>query len=134
MLGPEASHFARTQQPRSERRGRGGLGDDAVLDRADALDLDPYDVAFVQIAALRAADARRRPGRDDQARLEREHGRERLDAAIAVEEKLIRVRVLALLAVHPGAQLELVRIRDLVRGDEPRPERTVGVERLSERP
>ena len=44
-----------------------------------------------------------------------------------------RVRHLTLLPVHPQGHREVVRVRDLVRGRDPRPERTERVDRLAER-
>ena len=43
-----------------------------------------------------------------------------------------RVRALPRLAVHAQLHREVVRVADLVRGDDPRPERAEGVDRLAE--
>src|SRR5882724_3160286 len=97
--------------PSSSEAGRVvGLVHDPVLDVPDALDLDPHHVARCQKArrAHRYADAARRARGDDVARLEREGGREVLDQREGVEDELRRVRILAQLAVHPGAEAERV--------------------------
>ena len=82
----------------------------------------------------RHADPAGRSRRDHVARLEREPGREVLDQREAVEDQVLRVRVLAQLVVHPGAQAQAVGIADLVGSRDPGPDRAVRVERFPHRP
>src|SRR6266581_2857167 len=57
-----------------------------------------------------------------------------LDQREAVEDELLRVRLLPQLAVHPRPDAERVRVAQLVPGHDPRPRRSVRVERLAHRP
>ena len=74
-----------------------------MLDRAQALDLDPHDVSVVQIARRVEghADAVGRAGEDDVARLERDRLGDEVDELLRAEDQLVGVGVLALLAVDP---------------------------------
>ena len=89
-----------------------GSGNDRVLDVPEAFDLDAYHVAGAQESRRLhgAADATRRAGGDHVAGL-RVKTVDRT-ATWSKQEKIRwrGVRVLAQLAVHPGAQLEPVRI------------------------
>ena len=55
------------------------------------------------------------PVGDDVAGLEGERRREMLDQGEAIEDQLLRARLLPQLAVDPGAQAERMGIGDLVR-------------------
>src|SRR5579875_2291582 len=112
------------------------LGDGEILERPEPLDLDADPLARPDPAArlARDADARRRPGRHDVARLER-HDRAQLGEQPAhAEHHLRRVRVLQRLAVDRAADRERLRVGDLVARDERRSARAVRVPRLSKRP
>src|SRR5216683_5702438 len=111
------------------------LLDYAPLDMTDLLDFDLHDVADLEISRRlhRDRDAARRAGRNDRAGQQREHRRQRLDAGEAVENEMLRVRMLPLLAVDPRMQFERMRVRNLVRRYDPRPDRPVRIERLAER-
>src|SRR6266446_7154972 len=105
--------------PRRLRR----LLDYAPLDMTDLLDLDLHNVADLEISRRfhRYRDAARRAGRNDRAGQQREHRRQRLDAGEAIENEMLRVRVLSLLAVDPRMQFERMRVRNLVCRYDPRP-------------
>src|SRR4029453_3157545 len=92
------------------------LRNHSILDVSDPFNLDAHDTSRGQKARRShgAADAGGGACRYHVARFEREGGGEMLDLGEAVEDQLARVRVLAQLAVDPCAQLEGVRIADLV--------------------
>ena len=79
------------------------------------------------------ADPGRCTGGDHVAGLERERLREVGDLLKAAVDHLARVAVLAQLVVDPGLDLKRVRVAELVGGDDPRTERTVGIEGLAHR-
>ena len=76
---------------------------DRVLDRAEALDLDPHDVAGLEVARRLEglADAVGRAGEDQVARLERAGLGDEVDELLRAEDEVVGGRVLALLAVDP---------------------------------
>ena len=99
---------------RLERLDRGSLEigvhrsaslDARVAERADALDLHHH-----AIAGHERTDARRRAGRDDVARVERQKRDDELDQLRHREDQLMRVRRLPLLAVDPALDREVGRI------------------------
>src|ERR1700674_2427935 len=87
------------------------LFDHAPLDMTDLLDLDLHNVTDLEITRRlhRDRDAARRAGRNDRAGQQRKYRRQRLDACEAVENEMLRVRMLPLLAVDPRMQFERVR-------------------------
>src|SRR5262249_31481198 len=100
--------------------------DHAVLEHADAGDLDLDDVGGIQVA-----DARGRARRDDVAGLERHvHARER-DERRHVEDQIARRRVLANLTVDARDHAKLRRIQPT---DDAGPDRAERVEALRARP
>src|SRR5690242_20340502 len=111
------------------------LGDDGVLDRPDALDLHPDDVAGDEEAGRleRLPDPAAGAGGDHVAGLQGDDLGQLLDQLVAVEDQVLGVRVLAHLAVDDAFQVERMRV-DLVGGDQVGAERPVGVERLAEGP
>src|SRR5437016_1760905 len=110
------------------------LRDDTILNITDAFDLDAADVSDLEVLGWLhgTADAGGAAGRQNVAGLERKNSAE-LDQHLpeAVDE-LTGAAVLAQLAIHPGFQGQIVDSWQPVRGDEPGPERTVGVEGLAE--
>src|SRR5262249_2401384 len=107
----------------------------AVAQRTDAGDLDLEHVTGLHpqwwIAAM--ADPFRRAGGDHVTRQERREVRaERDDLRHRIDQE-IGGGLLPLLPVQPRREREAGRIRDLVGGDDPGPERTRGGEILSRR-
>src|SRR5205823_4996901 len=101
---------------------------------AQPIDAERDHVAGVQEFRLglhAEADARRRAGDDHVARLEREILRAAPDDVPAVEDHGVGVAALALLAVDVEPHVEVLRILDLVLGDEPGPERAEGLAALA---
>src|SRR5438105_3913897 len=86
---------------------------DAVLELADLLDPEPDRLARTQEALAWHADARRRAGHDEIARLQRDARRKHLDLLCDREDHLVGVRVLHQLASHPKLDAELLRITHL---------------------
>src|ERR1700741_3412647 len=86
---------------KSGRRPRSLLRHHARLQRADAVDLDADDVAFLEeVGRLGGeADAAGRAGEDHVARHQRHRLAEQRDLVEDVEDKIARVRVLPRLAV-----------------------------------
>src|SRR5215469_1604080 len=112
------------------------LLDDFVLDRADALDLDANPVAGFQprLSFHGRGDPGWRAGGDHVPRLKRARLRQDLDLPEAVEDELARVRLLAELAVDEGADVQRVRVAQLVGRGDPRADWPVRVEGLAQRP
>src|SRR5258708_40289895 len=106
----------------------------AVLELADLLDPELHRLARAQEALARHADARGRAGHDEIARLQRDARREHLDLLGDGEDHLVAVRVLHQLIPDPELEPERLRIADLRRGHDPRPERTGAVEALLAHP
>jgi hypothetical protein len=75
---------------------------EAVLDGADAVDLDAHDVAVAQPARRLEAHAHAggRAGGDDVAGVERDAARAGLDQRLDVEDHVARVAVLAQLGLR----------------------------------
>src|SRR5258706_11013062 len=107
---------------------------DAVLELADLLDPELDRLARSQEALARHTDARRCAGHDQIARLQRDARGEHLDLLGHREDHLVGVRILHQLAAHPKLEAELLRIADLRRRHDPRPERTRAVEALLAHP
>ncbi len=80
------------------------------------------------------ADARRRPGQDQVARLEREDRRDERDEPAHAEDQLGRVPVLEQLAVQPLHDPQPARVAELRHRHELRAERAERVEALRPRP
>src|SRR5579862_2833399 len=98
------------------------------------IDAERDHVAGFQKFRLRLhaeADAWRRAGDDDVARLHDEILRAAPDDVAAVEDHGRGVAALALLAVDVEPHGELLRVLDLVLGDEPRAERAEGLAALA---
>src|SRR4029077_12125076 len=112
---PMTSTWAATRRM-SDTGGLRRLGDHAVLELADPLDLDPDHVARAEEPGRIhcTPDARGGAGRHRVARLEGEGRRKVLHLREAVDDQLAGVRVLPQLAIHPGTQLEGVRVAHLV--------------------
>src|SRR3546814_5522757 len=88
--------------------------------------LFPYTTLFRSQKLLRIApgtDARRRAGRDDVAGLERHHARYVGDELRHVEQHEARVAVLLLHPVDAGPEAQVLRVADLVGGDDARSHR-----------
>ena len=131
VLGSQRAHVASTSVSGQCRQASHG-----VAELADAGDFDD-DVADLQQAvgetAWHAADPGRRARGDHVTRFERERFRQVGHLLIAVVDHLAGVPVLAQLVVDERTDREVVRVTELVLGDDPRPERPVGVERLAHR-
>src|SRR3954449_5777873 len=111
-------------------------GGDFMLHPPQPRDLDADGPAHSQELGrvLRYPDTRRRPGEDQVAGLQRARLAEERDDRRDPEDEVRGRRVLAQLAVDPGAQREPVRIVDLVGGGDPRAVGTGVVEALGARP
>src|SRR5690349_11830478 len=96
---------------------------------AELLDAERDDVAgFEKARWLHAeTDARRRAGDDHVARLHDEILRARPNDVAAIEDHGRGVAALAFVAVDVEPHVEVLRILDLVLGDEPRSERAKGL-------
>src|SRR5262249_44473711 len=93
---------------------------------AQAVDPQRHHVAGLEIFRLRLHAeryARRRAGDDDVARLQHEVLRAIPDQVAAIEDHGLGIAALALLAVDVEPHVEVLRIFQLVLGDEPRAER-----------
>ena len=77
--------------------GHGRISRTRILEGADAVDLDPDDVAGLEVARRveADADAGRRAGGDDVAGLQRHAGRDRRDDRRDVEDQEAGIRALA---------------------------------------
>src|SRR5262249_37301975 len=113
--------------------GGGGSGlDDGVVEGPEPGDLHPHAVASLEEGRglPRESDAGRRPGDDNvprqQGHLRGQVGHEVVD----VEDEVLRVAVLELGSVHPGAELEDVRVWNLGTVGDPGAHRREGVARL----
>src|SRR4051812_12825944 len=111
------------------------LGDHGVLEHPELVDLDPNGRACVQTTRRGhdKPDAGRRAGGDDRAGQQWERGRKVGDELPAVGDHLLGRRVLTQITVDPGTDGEIVRIADLISGDQPRPDRAMRVPRLAHR-
>src|SRR5207249_2322647 len=109
--------------------GRFYLGD-AVLELADLLDPEPDRLTRAKEALARHADAGRRAGHDEIARLQRDARGKHLDLLRDREDHLLGVRVLHQLATDPQLEAELLRIAHFGGGHDPWPERARAVEAL----
>ena len=111
--------------------------DDRVAQHADPLDLGLDDVAGLEVEPLalllrlEARDARDGAGREDVARAVAER-REVAEDLRDRHAHAARVRLLPRLAVDAQLHREVVRVGDLVRRHDPRPERAERVDRLAE--
>ena len=104
-----------------------------VLDRAEPLDLDPHDVAGLEEArgSIDRPTPRGVPVRIRSPGASVHVSREKSTTLAAAEDQVGRPAVLAQLAVDPRAQREVLRVRDLVGGRDPRPPRAERVGRPS---
>src|SRR5579872_2442772 len=126
----------------SRLNGAGGSGcervDEAhpVLEPPDAFDLAGDDVAVGEEAGRIKThpDAARRPHGDQVARLERHDGRDDGDGLVDPEDHVTEQRVLAELAVHPGADPTPFEVRDRLPRHDERADRCRPRERLAEEP
>src|SRR5580704_8978621 len=107
--------------------------DDLLALLAEPLDAEGDDVADIEeLRRLHArADARRRAGRDDVTGQQRHELRDIGDALRHGKDHGRGRSGLAALAVDIEPHREVLHVRDLVPGDEPRPERTKSVVRLA---
>src|SRR3546814_5760063 len=71
-----------------------------------------------------SADAAWRAGEEDVAGKQRHHLRKIGDLIVAIEDEMVRIRRLPLLAVHEATDRKIVRI-DRIGGDDPRSERRI---------
>src|SRR3989442_8556006 len=108
--------------------------DDFVREHADLLDLGLHAVPGLEEIAGGRAHPVRRAGGDDVAGQHRHATREDLDALIHREDHLGGVAGLAHLSVDAHGDVQGLRIRDLVCGDEDGPHGAEGVERLALEP
>src|SRR5277367_6213292 len=115
--------------------GAGRLDDHLVFELADLLDLDADDVSGLEPFGRvhRGGDSAGRTGRDDSPGQQRENRRQRLDLREAIEDEVLRVRMLALFAVDERLQVERMRIADFVGRYDPWPDGSVRVERFAQR-
>src|SRR2546427_570347 len=131
--GSEAAICLGRSSPAAMVRAMRSAGDDAVL--LDAEPADPHldDVARLQIARRLHAvgDAGGRARRDQVARAQRHELAHVGDQRPHAEDHVLGVAALARLAVDGGPHLERLRVADLVRGDEPGPDRCEGVGALA---
>src|SRR5690242_10788226 len=138
---PSSSTAILSMRWKAMRAGSCGSAErEAVLDRADAVDLDAIGVAVDEpLRRLEAhADAGRRAGRDHVARAERDAARARLDERRDVEDQVARGAALAQLGLaaaghEPAAHARVARV-ELVGRHDPRAHRAEGVEALAEVP
>src|ERR1035438_5187247 len=102
-------------------------GSTSVANGSDAFDPTLEDVPGCEEPGGLAHDAhaRRSTGENDVAREQRQDSRERRDQLRNSEDKVARSVTLDLFAVKGAAQLQVVGIRELVDGDEQRPDRAV---------
>ena len=108
--------------------------DDLLLLLAEFLDAERDDVARFEELRRRLhaqAHARRRAGDDDVARLHHHELRAVPDQVFAAEDHGLGVAALALLAIDVEPHLEILRILDLILGDEPRADRPEGLGALA---
>src|SRR5262249_56998307 len=107
---------------------------DLILDEADAIDLDAHTIAGLEESRRLHGDAyaARRAGEDHVAGLQRHRLCEVRYLRRAVEDQVLGVRVLPLLAVDEAADAEIPGI-DLVSRHYERSKRRVRVERLPDR-
>ena len=131
----DRAHAVPAATIRHRRRPRQACGDDRVRERADAVDLDRDLVAGLQqpLRVAEDADAGRRPGEDQVARLEGRRLRRVADDLVDPEDQVRRRRVLHDVAVQDRADPERVRIAD-VGGRDERADRAERVRRLAARP
>jgi hypothetical protein len=108
----------------------GGFGDDGVLDRADALDLDADPLTRSYQPSGEHTDTPRRSGGDEVAGLQRADTGERRDHVADPDNHLLGGAVLTQLAIDPRADTETRGIH-LVGGDDPRPKGAMGVKALA---
>ena len=84
-----------------------------------------------ELGVHRPGGAGGRAGDDDHARPQREARREEMDELRAGPDHFSRCARLPEIAVDAGLELELLRIGNLVRGDDARPQRGAGIERFA---
>ena len=101
-----------------------------------ALDLDPHHVARLQVLRRlhRVPDAAGVPVEDDVPGRERAGLGDQVDELLRAEDQVGRVRVLAQLSVDVADDAQADRVRELVRGRDPRPPGAGCVEALRARP
>src|ERR1700694_1796144 len=107
-----------------------------VLDRAQALDLDPDHVAGLQEPGRieRHPDSVRRPGPDQIAGPQGACLGDEIDQPLTAEDQVRGAAVLAELPVDPGAQTQIFGVGHLLSSGHPRAERTEAVGALRARP
>src|SRR5436190_6863902 len=125
--------FASRLTPAFAGKATCSLVDDIDAQYADAgnLDFDLVAALHPQRRLAAGADAIRRAGGDDVARLQPGHGREIFDDGGDIEDHVIGRVVLHHLAVQPRRELEPLRVGDDVRRDQPGAERPAGREVLA---
>src|SRR5882757_5610166 len=107
-----------------------GFRNDSVFDMADAFDFYFHHVANLQVHRWlpRAAHARGRSRRKNVARLQGEYGRQLLDHFAEAINELTGVAILAQLAIHPGANRQLMHVGELIRRHDPGANGSVRIE------
>src|SRR3546814_663928 len=100
-----------------------------ILDRPYPVDLYTNHIAIGEPFRRlhHSADAAWRAGEEDVAGKQRHHLRKIGDLIVAIEDEMVRIRRLPLLAVHEATDRKIVRI-DRIGGDDPRSERRMTVE------
>src|SRR5262249_52363247 len=101
-----------------------------VGQRADAFDPDLGGVAGLEELAARRADAGRRAGQDDVARIERDPRRQVRQLLGQIEDHVAGVGVLLDDVIDPKLDAELLRVLDVACRDDPRADRAGVVEAL----
>src|SRR5690606_27616507 len=103
-------------------------GDDLLVLLAKPDDAEPHAIACLEVDRRLSAHAhaRRRAGRDHVARLQHHEARNVGDEMRDAEDHRPGVAALRRLAIHVKEEVQILRIRHLVRRDDPRPEWTEG--------
>src|SRR5450631_1609645 len=101
-----------------------------VFDSANLVDLAAHDIASLQMLLGNhcVANALRCTSQNEITRFEPERGGEILDLLPDVIDKLLRIALLTEFAVDEAPHLELMRIADLVRRDDPGTDRSMSFE------
>jgi hypothetical protein len=107
-----------------------------MLDRAQALDLDPDHVARLkELSWVKAhTDPARGPGEDQIAREQRAGLGDEVHQLLTTEDHVGGARVLAQLPVDPGAESQIAGVGDLLGGRDPGTEGTERIGALGARP
>src|SRR5262245_39597596 len=106
-------------------------GPEIALRRNQRLAAVPADPFAAELGVHRPGGPAGGTGEDNEPRLQREADREEVDQVGAGEDHVPGRSRLAQLAVDARAKPQLLRVRDLVGGDDARPERAGGLERLA---